>query len=288
MDLRVILVAGLFGLAALILAYLLLQQYGDRLSEFFEDYRGRLNLKLRRTRNPFSNEGFERIQQVSTIGAGLLGLMLGDGMMGRLFLGALFAGLTFWGFGRYLDILWQRYVKHFAEQLPDMVSVIANAVKAGHSVQQALELVIDEFQDPMASEVEEVIQELRMGVAMDQAMRNWSARIQDDDLDIFCSAVIIQRQTGGNLAEILENLVGTMRERKRIHGQIRTLTTQGRMSGLVMSILPLGLYVGLYLIVPERMGLMFTHPMGWALIALVAVLLTIGGLVIKRIVTIDV
>jgi tight adherence protein B len=288
MDLRLLIVGILFGAAALIVAYMLLQQYGDRLSEFFDDYRGKLDHRLRRTRNPFSNENFERMQSISTIGAGVLGLLLGDGIMGRIFLGALFAGLTWWGFGRYLDILWQRYVKNFAEQLPDMVSVIANAIKAGHSVQQALELVIEEFQDPMASEVGEVAQELRMGVAMDQAMRNWASRIQDDDLDIFASAVIIQRQTGGNLAEILENLAGTMRERKKIHGQIRTLTTQGRMSGLVMSFLPLGLYVALYLIVPERMGLMFTHPMGWALIALVAVLLTIGGLFIKRIVTIDV
>lgn len=288
MDMRLILVGVLFGVAALILAYMLLQQYGDRFTDFFDDYRSKLDLKLRRTRNPFSNENFEQMQTVATIGAGLLGVFLGDGAMGRLFLGGLFAALTWWGFGRYLDILWQRYVKNFAEQLPDMVGVVANAVKAGHSVQQALELVIDEFQDPMASEVGEVVQELRMGVGMDQAMRNWAARIQDDDLDIFCSAVIIQRQTGGNLSEILDNLAGTMRERKKIHGQIRTLTTQGRMSGLVMSILPLGLYVALYLIVPERMGLMFTHPVGWALIGLVAILLTVGGLFIKRIVTIDV
>lgn len=288
MDLRLLAAGALFGAAALIIAYMLLQQHGNRLSDWFEDYRGKLDHQLRRTRNPFSNENFERMQQLSAGGAGLLGLLLGDGLLGRLFLMGLFAGLTWWGFGRYLDILWQRYVKNFAEQLPDMVGVVANAVKAGHSVPQALELVIEEFQDPMASEVGEVAQELRMGVAMDQAMRNWSSRIADDDLDIFCSAVIIQRQTGGNLAEILENLAGTMRERKKIHGQIRTLTTQGRMSGLVMSFLPLGLYVALYLIVPERMGLMFTHPMGWGLIALVALLLTIGGLFIKRIVTIDV
>jgi tight adherence protein B len=288
MDLRLLAAGALFGAAALIIAYMLLQQHGNRLSDWFEDYRGKLDHQLRRTRNPFSNENFERMQQLSAGGAGLLGLLLGDGLLGRLFLMALFAGLTWWGFGRYLDILWQRYVKNFAEQLPDMVGVVANAVKAGHSVPQALELVIEEFQDPMASEVGEVAQELRMGVAMDQAMRNWSSRVEDDDLDIFCSAVIIQRQTGGNLAEILENLAGTMRERKKIHGQIRTLTTQGRMSGLVMSFLPLGLYVALYLIVPERMGLMFTHPMGWGLIALVALLLTIGGLFIKRIVTIDV
>lgn len=288
MDVRLLAAGALFGAAALIIAYMLLQQHGGRLSDLLEDYRDKLDHQLRRTRNPFSNENFERMQQIASGGAGLLGLLLGDGLLGRLFLMALFAGLTWWGFGRYLDVLWRRYVSNFAEQLPDMVGVVANAVKAGHSVPQALELVIEEFQDPMASEVGEVAQELRMGVAMDQAMRNWSARITDDDLDIFCSAVIIQRQTGGNLAEILENLAATMRERKKIHGQIRTLTTQGRMSGLVMSILPLGLYVALYLIVPERMGLMFTHPMGWGLIALVAVLLTIGGLFIKRIVTIDV
>ncbi|MBU6430343.1 MAG: type II secretion system F family protein, partial [Cyanobacteria bacterium REEB65] len=189
---------------------------------------------------------------------------------------------------RYLDWQWRRYLQEFEEQLPDMVSVIANAVKASFSVQQALELVTTEFTDPMAAEIVEVLQEIRVGVPFDHALANWSARMSNDDLDIFCTALIIQRQTGGNLSEVLDNLALTMRERRRIQGQIRTLTAQGRLSGTILTFLPVALYVVLYLIAPDRMGVLFTSTLGWALIAVCVVMVAIGSFIVRRIVTLDV
>ena len=127
-----------------------------------------------------------------------------------------------------------------------------------------------------------------MGVAFEQALTNWSDRMRNDDLDIFCTALIIQRQTGGNLSEVLDNLGVTMRERRRIGGQIRTLTAQGRLSGTILTFLPVGLYAVLYLIAPDRMGVLFSSALGWGLIALCAAMIAVVSVVVRRIVTLDV
>lgn len=287
-DLRLILVVVLIALSAAIAAYLALRQYGGALIERLDRYRSGVSDRLQRTRNPYSNERFQRFQQILAGSAAVLGLLIGAGVAGRIFIAALFGAVAWFGCDQYLTFLYRRYCKEFEEQLPDMVGVIANAVKAGNSVQQALELVVDEFSDPMAAEVSEVLHEIRVGAALDVAIRNWLDRMENDDLEIFGVAVIIQRQTGGNLAEILENLAGTMRERKKMQGQIRTLTTQGRMSGTILSLFPVGLYCMLYLVMPERMGVLFTNPLGWAIIALCAIMIGLGSFVVSRIVAIDV
>lgn len=288
MDIRLILVVLLVALSAAIIAYLVFQKYGAALVEKLDVYRSGVGLRLRRTRNPFSNERFSRFQQILTGSTALLGLLIGAGVLGRLFMAAVFGAVSWFGADQYLNVLYRKYCKDFEEQLPDMVGVVANAVKAGNSVQQALELVVEEFTAPMSDEVSEVLHELRVGTALDVAIRNWLERMPNDDLEIFGMAVIIQRQTGGNLAEILDNLAGTMRDRKKMQGQIRTLTTQGRMSGAILSMLPVGLYCLLYLVMPERMGILFTHPFGWAIIGVCATMIGLGGFVISRIVAIDV
>lgn len=288
MDLRLVLVVALFALSAAIAAYMVLQRYGGMVTERLAHYRLGVGDRLRRTRNPFGTERFGRLQQILAGCGGILGLLVGTEWVGRCFMAGVFAAIAWYGCDQYLTVLWRRYMRDFEEQLPDMVGVAANAVKAGYSVQQALELVVEEFSDPMASEVSEVLHELRVGTAMDVAIGNWLTRVPQDDLEIFGIAVIIQRQSGGNLAEILDNLAATMRERKKIQGQIRTLTTQGRMSGTILSLLPVGLYCVLYLIMPDRMGVLFTHPLGWGLIAVCAAMISLGGFIISRIVAIDV
>lgn len=288
MDARLLLIVALVALAAAIVAYLFFQRYGMMVTERLETYREGVGDRLRRTRNPFETQRFNRFQQILTLSGALLGLLIGAEILGRIFMALVFAAVCWFGCDQYLTMLYRRYCKEFEEQLSDMVGVVANAVKAGNSVQQAFELVVDEFTDPMASEVAEVLHELRVGTALDVAIRNWLQRMPNDDLEIFGIAVVIQRQTGGNLSEILENLAGTMRDRKKIQGQIRTLTTQGRMSGTILSLLPVGLYCLLYLIMPERMGVIFTNPYGWAVIALVALMIGLGSFIVSRIVAIEV
>lgn len=288
MDIRLLIIAGLFATSIAMLGYVVLQRYGGDLSELLEQYQLGVGDRLRRTRNPYSTERFQRVQRGLTAFTAILGLTLGEGILGRVFMGGLFAAVAWFGCDQYLHFLYRRYCQDFESQLPDMVGVVANAVKAGNSVQQALELVVEEFAGPMAAEVSEVLHELRVGTAMDLAIHHWLARMPSDDLEIFGVAVIIQRQTGGNLAEILDNLGTTMRERKKMQGQIRTLTTQGRMSGMILSMMPIGLYCLLYLMMPERMGVLFTHPLGWALIGSCALMIALGGYIISRIVAIDV
>ncbi len=288
MDVRLLIIVFLIAASAAIMAYLAFQKYGGSIADRLALYRVDVGDRLRKTRNPFSTERFGRFQQILTGSAALFGLILGEGIFGRIFIAAVFAAVCWFGADQYLNVLWRRYCKDFEEQLADMVGVIANAVKAGNSVQQALELVVEEFSDPMSSEVAEVLHELRVGTALDAAIRNWVERMPNDDLEIFGIAVIIQRQSGGNLAEILDNLAETMRQRKKMQGQIRTLTTQGRMSGTVLSLLPVGLYVLLYVIMPERMGVLFTHPLGWAMVGFCAVMIGLGSFAVSKIVAIDV
>lgn len=288
LDVRLFIIVAMIAASAAIMAYLAFQKYGGSLAERLALYRVDVGDRLRKTRNPFSTERFGRFQQILTGSAAVFGLILGEGILGRIFIALVFAAVCWFGADQYLNILWRRYCKDFEEQLADMVGVIANAVKSGNSVQQALELVVEEFSDPMSSEVAEVMHELRVGTALDVAIRNWIERMPNDDLEIFGIALIIQRQSGGNLSEILDNLADTMRQRKKMQGQIRTLTTQGRMSGMVLSFLPVALYLLLYVIMPERMGVMFTHPLGWAMVAMCAVMIGLGGFAVSKIVAIDV
>lgn len=288
MDIRLLLVFALAFAAAGLAAMALLSRFQGPMRELFERYLGRTRESLERTRNPLSSENFTRNQAIAAGCCALVGVLLAPGIFPRLFLGALFGGLAWFAADRYLDWQWQKYQKEFEEQLPDMVGVVANAVKSSFSVQQALDLVTTEFADPMGAEVTEVLQEIRMGLPFEEALQNWADRLANDDLDILVTALIIQRQTGGNLSEVLENLATTMRERRRIQGQIRTLTTQGRFSGTILTFLPVGLYVVLFLIAPERMGVLFTDPLGWGIIALCITMVFIGSLIVRRIVTLDV
>ena len=290
MDQRLILllVFVLAFVAAGLVTLALAPRFKAPVERFLERNLEHTEVGLARTRNPLSSEHFTRNQALLAGLFAVLGLAIGPGILPRLFLAAVFGGAIWLGADRYLEFQLRRYQQEFEEQLPDMVGVIANAVKSSFSVQQALELVTQEFTDPMAAEVTEVLQEIRMGVAFDQALTNWSERMLNDDLDIFCTALIIQRQTGGNLAEVLENLGQTMRERRRIQGQIRTLTAQGRLSGAILSFLPVGLYGVLYVVAPDRMGVLFSSTLGWAIIALCAVLIATGSFFIRRIVTLDV
>lgn len=288
MDLRLLLVFLLAFVAAGMIMLVIARRFQEPIAAAVQAYLAKTRVSLERTRNPLTSESFTRNQALAAGAAAILGLAVGPALWPRLFLALLFGGIVWYGCDRYLDLQWRRYLQEFETQLPDMVSVIANAVKSSFSVQQALDLVTAEFTDPMAAEVTEVLQEIRVGVPFDQAMQNWSDRMTNDDLDIFTTALIIQRQTGGNLSEVLDNLAMTMRERRKIQGQIRTLTTQGRFSGSILTFLPVGLYIVLYLIAPDRMGVLFTDPLGWGLIGICTVMVLIGSFIVNRIVTLDV
>ena len=183
----------------------------------------------------------------------------------------------------------------FNNQLADTVTLIANALRAGSSFLQACELVTREQTPPISTEFNRLIREVNMGLPFEQALENTVRRVRSDDLELLATAISIQYQVGGNLAEVLDSIAFTIRERVRIKGEIRTLTAQQRLSGLVVGFLPIGIGAFLFLLLPKFMAPMFANPPSLIGLPLGLVLLAIGGLMmafgffaIRRIVDIDI
>jgi tight adherence protein B len=177
----------------------------------------------------------------------------------------------------------------FETQLPDVLSLWVNALRSGYSVMQALEAISRESPDPGASEIRRVVQEVQLGITMEDALAHLLQRMPSDDLDLIVTAVNIQREVGGNLAEILEVIGHTIRERIKLKGEIMVLTSQGRITGLLISGLPIVLAVFLGLINPDYVGLMFKDRLcGWPMIAGGLFLIGLGSAVIQRIVDIEI
>jgi tight adherence protein B len=183
----------------------------------------------------------------------------------------------------------------FNKQLPDTITLIANALRAGSSFLQAIELVVRETRPPIATEFARVIREVNLGLPFEQALENMVRRVRSDDLELMATAIAIQHQVGGNLAEILDSIAYTIRERIRIKGEIRTLTAQQRLSGYVVAGLPIGLAAFLFVAAPGFMDPMFDDrasliglPAGVIILALGGFMMFLGFLAIRRIVDIEV
>ena len=183
----------------------------------------------------------------------------------------------------------------FNKQLPDTITLIANALRAGSSFLQAIELVVRESRPPISVEFSRVIREVNLGLPFEQALENMVRRVRSDDLELMATAISIQHQVGGNLAEILDSIAYTIRERIRIKGEIRTLTAQQRLSGYVVGFLPIGLAGFLFIAAPGFMDPMFANPPAIAGLRAGVVILLFGGfmmfigfMLIRKIVDIEV
>lgn len=188
----------------------------------------------------------------------------------------------------YLGMRKSQRLKDFNDQLGDALNLIVNSLRAGYSTTQALEVISNEMPAPISEEFGRVVLELQLGVAFDAAMANLLRRVPSADMDLVITAMSVQREVGGNLAEVLDAISFTIRERVRIKGEIKTLTAQGRMTGYVITALPFGLTILIYTMNPDFMSALFTDPCGWVMIGLSLFLITIGYIVIKKIVDIEV
>jgi tight adherence protein B len=183
----------------------------------------------------------------------------------------------------------------FNKQLPDTITLLANALRAGSSFLQAIELVVRESRPPISLEFGRVIREVNLGLPFEQALENMVRRVRSEDLELMATAISIQYQVGGNLAEILDSIAYTIRERVRIKGEIRTLTAQQRISGYLVAFLPIGLAGILFLIAPKFMEPMFSSevmflglPAGMVLLGLGLFSMFVGFMIIRKIVDIEV
>jgi tight adherence protein B len=168
-------------------------------------------------------------------------------------------------------------LNQFNKQLPDTITLIANGLRAGSSFLQAIELVVREAQPPISTEFARVIREVNLGLAFDEALENMVRRVRSDDLELMATAISIQHNVGGNLAEILDSIAYTIRERVRIKGEIRTLTAQQRLSGYVVGFLPIGLAGFLFIAAPGFMAPMFDDSVNIAGLPAGVIILIFGG-----------
>ncbi|MEO1287465.1 MAG: type II secretion system F family protein [Chloroflexota bacterium] len=177
----------------------------------------------------------------------------------------------------------------FETQLPDTLGLWVNALRSGYSVLQAMEAISKDAPEPTSIEFDRVVREVQLGIDMPDALQHLLDRIQSEDLDLVVTAVNIQREVGGNLAEILEVISGTIRERIKLKGEIRVLTSQGRMTGYVISFMPIALAAFLNFASPGYMRDMFTNRLcGWPLLGLALALIGIGTAVIQKIIDIEI
>lgn len=187
-------------------------------------------------------------------------------------------------------MLWRRKrrFKAFAKQLPDALELIGRALRSGHSLASGLHVVVEEMPDPVSTEFSLAYEQQNLGIPLDKALNNMVDRMPNMDLKFFATAVAIQRTSGGDMAEILDKISYIIRERFQIMGMVAALTGEGRISGVVLLLLPIALFFAVYYLNPDYIMLLFTEPLGHKMIALAAVLQVLGAIVIKKIIQIKV
>ncbi len=188
----------------------------------------------------------------------------------------------------YAAIMRRRRKKLFAKQLPDALELIGRALRAGHSLGSGFHLVASEMAEPISTEFGRCYEEQNLGIPMDEALESLADRVPNLDLRFFVTAVVLQRQTGGDLAEILDKIGNLIRERFKIWGQVQALTGEGRLSGVVLLALPPVLFAVMLKLNYEYVMLLFDDPLGKQMLAFAIVTQLIGAIVIKKIVNIKV
>lgn len=182
----------------------------------------------------------------------------------------------------------QNRLRKIEQQLPDALDLISRALKAGHAFPSGLQMVGDEAHDPIAREFRIVHDEINFGVSVPAALTNLATRVPSTDLRYFVIAVLIQRETGGNLTEVLENLSKLIRERLKLFGKIRVLSAEGRLSAWILSILPFALAAVINVLNPKFMAVLWTDPMGLTMVYSACVMMALGILWMRKIIRIHV
>ncbi len=184
--------------------------------------------------------------------------------------------------------LWSRRCDRFVEQMVDGMTIMANGVKAGLSVQQSMERVVENMPNPMSQEFGLVLSQMRLGRSLEEALNDLGMRIPKPDVQMFVTAVNILQETGGNLAETFQTIVYTVRERQKVEKKIEALTAQGMMQGIIITLVPFFLLVVFLVIDPAYVMPMFTTVVGVIALLIMLTLQVIGGVMIRKIVKINV
>jgi tight adherence protein B len=219
------------------------------------------------------------------LAAGFVGTLLGGGSLG--------IGLLFLAFGAigpwfYLGFRRRRRFKAFASHLPDTLQLMSGSLSAGLSLAQSVDTIVNEGVEPIASEFRRVLVETRLGVSLEVALQGVAERFQSKDFEWVVMAINIQRRVGGNLAELLDTVAGTIREREYMRRQVSALAAEGKLSAYVLGGLPPGFLVYLMLTKGDYVNVMFTRPLGLLMLGGAAVILSVGAFWMSRIIKVEV
>lgn len=221
----------------------------------------------------------------AVVGAGLLGLLLGGG---NLLIGVLFVAVGAAGPWLWLNLKRRQRQKRFNTALPDTLQLLAGSIAAGLSLTQGVDTVVREGQEPVASEFRRVLVENRLGVSLEDALDDVATRLESKDFGWAVMAIRIQRQVGGNLAELLETVADTMREREYLRRQVGALAAEGKMSAYVLGGLPPGFFVFMLLARRDYVAPLFNDPRGLVMLIVGVLILVAGAFWMKKLVKVEI
>lgn len=253
-------------------------------SKLGSKYKEKVEIKLIQAHLPLKPEEYISINIITFIVVAVLFVIFTESLAAS----AAFALLAACVPGIYVNARKKDILQKIDQQLPDTLALISNTLKSGYSFLQAVDAATRELPPPISLEFQQILKEISLGVNTEKALESLSKRVQSQDLELIIMSVLIQRQIGGNLSEILDNISETIRSRIKIKGEIKILTAQGRVSGIIISLLPVVLGVVLYLINPSYISMLFVNPIGWAMLALAVMMQGMGIFLIRRIIRIEV
>jgi tight adherence protein B len=281
-----------------LVAVFLLASFACAIALFYSAFRA-VSAMLDRYRTLFAEQARVNLEQMYLfIDAGKLftlnGIVLvAAGLLGFFLTGSLVLALVCCALGFAVPkiafaIFRKRRMDRLRQQFPDGLMMIAGALRAGASLPGALTQMVGEMRPPLSQEFDLFLREQRVGVNFEEALDNLEKRVGSEDFALFASALKVSRDTGGNLAETLEQLADTLRRKLVVEGKIRALTAQGKLQGIVVGLLPIFMMIVLMQMEPVAMAPLFTEWYGWATLAFVGAMLFVGGLVIRKIINIDI
>jgi tight adherence protein B len=214
----------------------------------------------------------------------MLGVVLFNNKIITLVLPPIFGCFPF----LYLIYLKQKRMQKFKTQMPEALELISRALKAGHALTGAMRLAADEFEDPLGPEFAETLDEINFGVSVPEALKNLSKRIDLPEMKYFVIGIILQRETGGNLAELMDTLANLVREKFKFEGKVKTLSAEGKLSAVVLVCLPFAIIAYLKIAQPKYMNLLFSDPIGKVMTLVAGIMMIIGIFVMKQMIKIEV
>ncbi len=223
-----------------------------------------------------------------TVGGLVVGFLLANSLGGRIFFALFLAGLGY--FIPRVFVLWRRRARldKIDDQLVDALRLMSNGLKAGLSLQQALELAVRESKPPIADELTRVVKEIHLGRLMDDALRRFAERVPLEDVRIVVDSILTLRETGGNLSETFDVVANTIVERKKVSGKIKSMTAQGMTQGFIMCLMPPGMLLLFTFIDPTYTAPLFSTILGWVILAIITALDLMGLWAMLKLVKIDV